>query len=418
MGEGSIMPERQASEAGAGGSSLAYGPIVITDPTLGCPITVAVGPVRGARPSRFASGWGKTTQEAATACGYEADETYFAQMIPHERLSRARAGELRGHVIEPPALTLFSDAQYCERLHWNKNVDDSRAVPIRWRRSQPLDWIRSDPRFSTSEAWLPAGLCFLGYPNDESSGLPPADSNGLARGSSIEDAVVRGFCEVVERDATAIWWYNRLVLPRIDLTSLSDGLASQYADWLKTQYRELRLLLLTLDLPIPIVAAISHHVGGGAIAFGFAAGRSLSEAARRAVGELAECEANLILLKRNADMSGKAGFTPGALHLYQWHMDENIHRRPHLSGNSAVQASSAELRLDWNYCLDICREQKLEIFAVNLTHDAESPVARVFVPGLRPTKPRLGSGRLYDVPVRLGLKPSVPQAIHEVPFPL
>ncbi|EHK53634.1 YcaO-like family protein [Allomesorhizobium alhagi] len=412
------MPERQAFEAGAGGSSLVYGPIVITDPTLGCPITVAAGPVRGAKPPRFASGWGNTIQEAATACGYEADETYFAQMIPHERLSHARAGELRGHVIEPPALTLFSDAQYGERMHWNENVDDSRAVPIRWRRSQPLDWIRSDPRFSTSEAWLPAGLCFLGFPNDESSGLPPADSNGLARGSSIEDAVVRGFLEVVERDATAIWWYHQLVLPLIDLTSLADGLASQYADWLQTQSRELRLLNLKLDLPIPVVAAISHDVGGRAMAFGLAAGRSTSEAARRAVGELAECEANLALLKRTAVLSGTAGFTMGALQLYRWHLEVDIHQYPHLLGGATVPASPDELRLDWCSCLDTCRKRDLELLVVDLTRDRKSPVARVFVPGLRHTKPRFAAGRLYDVPVRMGLKPSLSQPSFETLFPL
>lgn len=411
------MPERQASEARGGESSLAYDPIIITDPTLGCPITVAAGPVRMAQPTRFVSGWGTTAQEAAANCAYEADETYFAQKIPEERIRRARAGELRGRVIEPPALMHFSDAQYRDRLRWNLDVDDRRAVPIRWRRSQRLDWIRSDPRYSTSEAWLPAGLCFLGYPNDESSGLPPADSNGLARGSSLEDAVVRGFCEVVERDATAIWWYNRLVMPRIELPSLEERLVSRYAEWLQTQDRELRLLRLTLDLPIAVVAAISHHIGGRAAAFGFAAGRSTSEAARRAVGELVECEANLALLQRNAGPFSTAASTPAAL-LYRWYLETDIRRHPHLLGGSAVEASPDELQLDWPFCLDTCRRHELKVFAVDLTHDGQSPVARVFMPGLRSTKPRFAAGRLYDVPARLGLKPSVPQPIHEVPFPL
>jgi YcaO cyclodehydratase, ATP-ad Mg2+-binding len=36
--------------------------------------------------------------------------------------------------------------------------------------------------------------------------------------------------------------------------------------------------------------------------------------------------------------------------------------------------------------------------------DIQAPVARVIVPGLRHFHPRFASGRLYDVPVKLGLR--------------
>ena len=206
---------------------------------------------------------------------------------------------------------------------------------------------------------------------------------------------MRGFCEAVERDATAIWWYNQLVLPRIDSSSLADELALQYETWLQSQDRELRLLRLTLDLPIPVVAAISHHVSGGAVAFGFGAGTSMSEAARRAVGELAQCEANLALLKRHASLAGTGGFTPEARRLYKWHEESDIHHHEHLAGGAVVGASPEELQLDWPLCLDICREHGLTIVAVDLTHRDDKPLARVFVPGFRSIKPRV---RLRQAP--------------------
>ena len=37
-----------------------------------------------------------------------------------------------------------------------------------------------------------------------------------------------------------------------------------------------------------------------------------------------------------------------------------------------------------------------------LRPDVGIPVVKAFVPGLRHTRNRLGAGRLYDVPVRLG----------------
>jgi ribosomal protein S12 methylthiotransferase accessory factor len=33
----------------------------------------------------------------------------------------------------------------------------------------------------------------------------------------LEEAIVQGFFELVERDSTAIWWYNRLRRPAIRL---------------------------------------------------------------------------------------------------------------------------------------------------------------------------------------------------------
>jgi thiazole/oxazole-forming peptide maturase SagD family component len=413
------MPEPFASNSFHRVPSLVYGPIMITDPTLGCPITVAAGRVRAAREEdltpRFASGWGTTFEEAAINCQYEAEETYLAQMVPEGLIRRALASELGRLAIEPASLMLFSDAQYRDR---DRESASGRKIPIRWKRSRPIDWIQCDARFSTREAWAPAGLCFLGYGVDAASGVSSADSNGLARGSSLEDAVVRGFCEVAERDATAIWWYNRLIVPRINLHSVEDELVWQYAQWLQIHDRELRLLHLTLDIPISIVAAVSNNDDGGAVALGFAAGRSMSKAARRAVGELAECEANLALLKRTASLAGTAGFTSGALQLYQWHEQANIRHHPHLSGGGTMQATPMELQLDWRRCYNMCRERDLDLFSVDLTQDSKSPVARVFVPNLRSTKPRFAAGRLYDVPVRLGLKSSLFPPIAETPFPL
>ncbi|TIU99128.1 MAG: hypothetical protein E5W09_09665 [Mesorhizobium sp.] len=415
------MADHQEIERSSSRSTLLYGPVMISDPALGCPLTVAAGRVRTAREgdetSRFVSGWGATFEEAAQGCLREADETYFAQVVPEERILRASADETVGRLIEPPTLTLFSEAQYRGRLGWNRHVDDRHRVPNRWTRSRPLGWIKSDGWLGAGEAWLPAGLCFLGYPHDkEEAGLPVSDSNGLAIGTSLEDAVIRAFGEVVERDATAIWWYNRLILPRIDLPSLADGLVSRYAEWLRTRDRELRLLHLTLDLPIPVVAAISNHVRGDAPAVGFAAGASWSQAARRAVGELAQCEANLALLDERARRFGISDFTVGALHLYRWHCEANIRHLPHLSGGPVTSVLPNISKLDCNTCVEMCRERKLELFVVILRQHDEWPLVRVFVPGLRPTKPRFASGRLYDVPTRLELMHAC--HLYEAPFPV
>jgi ribosomal protein S12 methylthiotransferase accessory factor len=56
-------------------------------------------------------------------------------------------------------------------------------------------------------------------------------------------------------------------------------------------------------------------------------------------------------------------------------------------------------------CVDIARRAGLDFLVLNQTRpDVEVPVVRVIVPGLRHFYRRFGPGRLYDVPVRLGLR--------------
>jgi ribosomal protein S12 methylthiotransferase accessory factor len=56
-------------------------------------------------------------------------------------------------------------------------------------------------------------------------------------------------------------------------------------------------------------------------------------------------------------------------------------------------------------CVDIAKRAGLDFLVLNQTRpDVEVPVVRVIVPGLRHFYRRFGPGRLYDVPVKLGLR--------------
>jgi hypothetical protein len=56
-------------------------------------------------------------------------------------------------------------------------------------------------------------------------------------------------------------------------------------------------------------------------------------------------------------------------------------------------------------CVDIARRAGLDFLVLDQTRpDVEVPVVRVIVPGLRHFYRRFAPGRLYDVPVQLGLR--------------
>ncbi|WP_189524408.1 hypothetical protein, partial [Mesorhizobium sp. M4B.F.Ca.ET.143.01.1.1] len=78
----------------------------------------------------FASGWGTTVEQALQGCLYEADETYFAQIIPEGRILRSRADAIHGRVVEPPGILLFSEEQYDRRDAANRQPRN--MVPARW----------------------------------------------------------------------------------------------------------------------------------------------------------------------------------------------------------------------------------------------------------------------------------------------
>jgi oxazoline/thiazoline synthase len=69
------------------------------------------------------------------------------------------------------------------------------------------------------------------------------------------------------------------------------------------------------------------------------------------------------------------------------------------------------------FCVDIANRAGMDFLVLDQTRpDVEVPVVRVLVPGMRHFYKRFGPGRLYDVPVKLGLLER-PLAEHELtPF--
>jgi ribosomal protein S12 methylthiotransferase accessory factor len=56
-------------------------------------------------------------------------------------------------------------------------------------------------------------------------------------------------------------------------------------------------------------------------------------------------------------------------------------------------------------CVRLAKEAGLDFLVLDQTRpDIEVPVVRVIVPGLRHFYRRFGRGRLYDVPIKLGLR--------------
>ena len=156
----------------------------------------------------------------------------------------------------PNDVLLFSDAQYpAGRGRMTDPIRGAiscrphsiRSAEIEW---SPV-WSLRDQRFK----YLPTSLLYFFY---QGPGQINADSNGCAAGNTLAEAIVQGFLELVERDAYAIWWYNRLQRPQVDLGQFDDSYIRDLQAQLAETGRRLWVLDITSDLGIPSFVAIAH----------------------------------------------------------------------------------------------------------------------------------------------------------------
>jgi ribosomal protein S12 methylthiotransferase accessory factor len=268
--------------------------------------------------------------------------------------------------------------------------------------------------------WVPTQFCYFNYGGEPDHEFYLAESNGCASGSTLEEAILQGFLELVERDSCALWWYNRVRRPAIDLASFDDPFFRRSEAYLRTQGRTLYALDLTSDLGIPVVIAMSHDAAGGRIVSGLGAHLNAHVAASRAVAEL-----NQLAVLGTAKPEA-AGVEDDPM-LARWMREATIDNQPYLEpvpGSTLTVADYPSLEADdllgdIKQCLVTLHRCGLEMLVLDTTRaEVGFPTVRVTVPGLRHFWARFGPGRLYDVPVALGwlAKPLDETELNPIPF--
>jgi ribosomal protein S12 methylthiotransferase accessory factor len=227
------------------------------------------------------------------------------------------------------------------------------------------------------------------YPIAEAATYCVANSNGLAAGRTLDEAILSGLLEVVERDAVSIWWYNRLRRPAVDLSSFRGARLVDRHDALTRHGVDAWLLDITTDVGIPTFVAVGLDRADESIHLGSAAHPHAGAAAYSALGEMSQ-------------MWFWSRITPEAEGVRNLLHGLTLAESPFLAANGTIGAP-ADLDTTLSTCLEHLHALKLQTLAVDLTRtEIQVPVARVIVPELRHCWNRLGRGRLYDVPVSMG----------------
>jgi ribosomal protein S12 methylthiotransferase accessory factor len=201
--------------------------------------------------------------------------------------------------VAPELFALFSDRQLAQP-----------GFPFRRFTTETVTtWVAGEELPGGTPAWLPAELVFLGP-----AGLPDqrpvghATSSGLACGSEASTTVVRGLCELLERDAFMIVWSNRLSLPLLE---------PPHDSALEAPFGATGLAYAAVDLSVfhqlPIALAVVRAPEGcpGAVGVGAAAAATPERARWKALAEAFATRAagaTLAVLAGGAPVERIAGF--------------------------------------------------------------------------------------------------------------
>jgi len=352
------------------------------------------------------SGKGKTDSQSRASGLCEAVERYSGIFQGDEPRKPATLAELGDLAIHPEQCLYFSDEQYANREALNAQGTEAayRWIPHRFDASQAIDWTPVWSLTAQTHKYLPTAFCYYHYTMPEAYRFCKADSNGNAAGNTLEEAILQGFMELVERDCVALWWYNRLRRPGVDLSSFEEPYFVQLQQFYRELNRELWVLDLTADLGIPAFVGVSYRTVGSSerIIVGFGAHLDPTIAILRTLTEVNQIGLELDKFPDEQLKGESKDWLVGVTRESHPCLVPDA-SQPLKTANDYPKRWSDDIYTDVMTCVGIAQAVGLETLVLDQTRpDIGLNVVKVIIPGMRTFWSRLGPGRLYDVPVKLG----------------
>lgn len=360
---------------------------------------------------RRSGGKGRSAAQARAGALAEALERYCGVADGTERRFTAslQALERQGDTaVHPNAVMGYSERQYRQRSRWNRRDHKAFWVPEPFDAAVPVQWCALWSLTHRRTRHLPAALCWFGHPEPQAPVFARADSNGCAAGAVLEDAVLQGLLELIERDAVALWWYARLRRPGVDLDRVRDPYAQQLREHYRALSREVWVLDVTSDLGVPCYAALSRRTDQARedIIYGFGCHLDADVALSRALTEMNQ---SLDAVPLAGGPRGTHTHRGSAQSLAWWrrvHRDAEPWLQPQGTARRPAPGRATDIRDEIDTLVQRLARAGLEVMVLDQTRpDVGLPVVRVVAPGLRHFWARFGPGRLYEVPLQQGWLP-------------
>lgn len=262
-----------------------------------------------------------------------------------------------------------------------------------------LLWIEGHDLLRDRKVWLPYEMVHLNYtlPLPPGTGCFAATSSGLASGNHVLEAISHAVCEVVERDATVLWYLldeSTRRDSRVDLGTVDDLGCRELLDKFKLAGVDVAVWNITSNVGIPTFLSViadrtSNPLQPLPTVVGYGCHPARHIALARALTEAAQSRLTFI--------AGSRDDIHRAAYEYAFSRDVQDRERKLLQMEGPTtdfhdvptfEGSTFEEDLSWE--LQQLRTAGVEqVIVIDLTKpELRIPVVRVVIPGLEPKIPR------------------------------
>ena len=265
---------------------------------IGLPVFSAIRPTSQEGSISIYGGKGISTEHAKASAMMEGFERYSAEK-QDENTVTGTISEIssKGKIINPESLNLPND--------FNKtNMENIN-----------LEWNIAHDLISDEDYYIPSNAIYHPYVNDSVFSLFKSNTNGLASGNSLEEAILHGIFEVIERDAWSIFELTHKNSKQIDLDSIESETVKETLLKFSENDINIKLMDLTADINVPTIAASADDTllkDAGLLTLGIGTHLDPEVAVLRALTEVAQSRATQIHGAREdtvrADFARTAGY--------------------------------------------------------------------------------------------------------------
>lgn len=267
---------------------------------IGMPVFTAIRPTAEDGAISIYGGKGITKDHAKASAMMEGFERYSAEKQDSDETIIATADEIaeKGNPVELRSLNL--PQQY--------EKEDVNALQLEWSLTHDL--------ISGKDYYVPSNAVFHPYtPESNIRSLFKSNTNGLASGNILEEAILHGIFEVIERDAWSIFELTHKNYSQINLDSIESELINDTIDKFESEGIKIKLMDFTADVKIPTIAASADDTitrDAGLLTLGMGTHLDPEVAILRALTEVAQSRATQINGAREdtvrADFAREAGY--------------------------------------------------------------------------------------------------------------
>lgn len=267
---------------------------------IGLPVYTAIRPTAEYGGVSVYGGKGISKDHAKASAMMEGFERYSAERQDSDEIILSSVNEIssKGDYIDPKSLNLPKEFE-------KKDISDIR-----------LEWSMAHDLITDKDYYIPTNAIYHPYTHDNNvESLFKSNTNGLASGNILEEAILHGIFEVIERDAWSIFELTHKNYSQIDLDTIESETINETIEKFTSNGINIKLMDFTADIDVPTIAASADDTvtrDAGLLTLGIGTHLDPEVAILRALTEVAQSRATQINGAREdtvrADFAREAGY--------------------------------------------------------------------------------------------------------------